>query len=108
MPRDLVWQTWQCDEDALARVLSEMQTGGWSMHSLLVTRLGVVVSPCRLLLVASRFEEVLNQATIGIPVDETVWAAYQRFSPEEQTALQILLGAMVTRHYQQEAKVFNE
>lgn len=101
MARNLVWQTWQCDEDVLARVLSEMQTGGWSQHSLHVTRLGVGLLSCRLLLVASRFEEMPEHDNVWIPVDETVFAAYQQLPPAEQQAMQVVLGGMVTRYLQQ-------
>ena len=110
MARDLVWQTWQCDEDALARVLCEMQSGGWSIHSLHVTRPGVGLLACRLLLVASRFEELpaCEESHIDIPIDETTWAAYEQLPPAEQQAMQVLLGGMLTRYCQQKARVFDE
>ena len=46
-------------------------------------------------------QQMQEDGRVGIPVDEAVWAAYQRLSPGEQQAMQVLLDGLLTRYYQE-------
>ena len=105
MAQQLVWKTWRCEESNLEHAMAEMQAGKWSMHSLMVTRLGVANSDARLLLVASRFEPEPEQERIGIPVAVDAYAFYQTLPSDEQQAMQVLLGGVIKRYYQQQGKI---
>ena len=99
MARNLVWKTWCSDANMLEQALNEMQQSGFSIYALMT-----IPPTARVLgnfiVIASRFEEELEQDSIDIPVNATAYAAYQALPPAEQQAMQVLLSGMLTRYFQ--------
>lgn len=102
MARDLIWKTWLVDGVALEDTLNAMQQGGFTFCAFVPVPLHATTAG-HVILVASRFEEepVQKEGRVGIPVDETVWAAYHSLPLVEQQAIQVLLRGMMTRYFQQ-------
>ena len=98
MAQQLVWKAWRVATGDLEQTLNDMQQSGFSIYN--IFPFSSPTLSCGYTIVASRFVEETTESMVGIPVDATTHAAYQSLPPAEQTAMQVLLGGMVTRYYQ--------
>ena len=107
MAQQLVWKAWRVAVGDLEQTLNDMQHSGFSLHDVYPYLIpGSGMPPLyEYVIIASRFAPEPEQERIGIPVTDDAYAFYQTLPPAEQQAMQVLLGGVIKRYYQQQGKM---